>query len=494
MPAVTGVLAAYGAVDGDEAVDPSGRLRPAWAPLGPALDRLGTAGLAAAARAAATEREHRGVVVATWEDGRRRERPLPLYPVPRVLAADEWAGVAAGVVQRHRALGAFLADAYRAAGRRRGDTDRDPEVVRAGVLPAWVVAHSPSRDPDAVPLAWPGQPRVAVAATDLLRTADGGWRVLGEDLRAPAGLGLALAGRDSSRAAVPALLEAVEGAGGVIDPRAAVPQLAAALRAAAPPRCAGDPVCAVLAPADGADADVRILAAALGVPVVRPGDVWPRQDGGLEALVGGRRLPFDVLHRRSGEEELAAHRAATGQPLQVLLAEAVRSGRLGLANVPGNGLADDRALHPWVPALIRFYLGEEPLLAQPPTWVLADAEQWAQVRGRLHELVLTPVGGYGGGRVVSGTECSAAELTALQAEVAAAPHRFVAQEPVEVSTAPSLVGARLVPRHVDLRVFSVAGPQPAALPAPLTRVAGAEGTTATDVRDGGRVKDTWLLG
>ncbi|MCA1656451.1 MAG: circularly permuted type 2 ATP-grasp protein [Actinobacteria bacterium] len=498
IPGVTGVFVDYaadravpGGLGGDEAVDPAGRLRPPWAPLGEALDRLGTAGLAAAARVAAAEREHRGVVVVSWEDGRRRERPLPLDPVPRVLAAAEWDALAAGVVQRHRALNSFLADAYRAAGRRRGDADRDPEVVRAGVLPAWVAAHSPSREPEAVSLAWPGQPRATVAATDLLRTTRGDWLVLGEDLRAPAGLGLALAGRDSSRAAVPSLLEAVGDR--LADPSAAVPLLVAALRSAAPPGCAGEPSCAVLVPGDGADFDVRLLAGALGIPVVRPGDLWPRADGGLEALVDGVRQRVDVLHRRVAEGELAVHRAATGQPVQALLAEGVRSGRLGLATVPGNGLADDRALHPWVPAMIRFYLGEEPLLAPVPTWVLADDAQWAQARTRLHELVLKPVGGYGGGGVVFGPACSAAELARLQAEVTAAPHRFVAQELVDVSTVPTVVGERLAPRHVDLRVFSVAGPTPRALPAPLTRVSGAAGTTATGVRDGGLVKDTCLV-
>ena len=474
-------------MDGDEAVDPAGRLRSGWAPLGRALERLGTAGLEAAARIAVVEREHRGVAVVSWEDGRPRERPLPLDPVPRVLPAQEWARLAAGVLQRHRALDAFLADCYRAAGRRRGDADRDPEVVRAGVLPAWVAAHSPSRDPEAVALAWPGQPRATVAATDLLRTRAGEWLVLGEDLRAPAGLGLALAGRESSRTAVPELHAAVGDR--LVDSRDAVPLLASALRAAAPPAIGGDPRCAVLATGDGVDPDVRLLAGALGAPVVRPGDLWLRQDAGIEALVDGARLPVDVLLRRSGEGELAAHRAAAGQPLQVLLTEAVRGGRLGLANVPGNGLADDRALHPWVPALIRFYLGEDPLLAPVPTWVLADDAQWAQVRSRLHELVLKPVGGYGGGGVVFGPACSAAELAQLEAEVAAAPHRFVAQEQVDVATVPSLVAGFLLPRAVDLRVFSVAGPAPAALPAPLTRVAGAEGSTGT----GGRVKDTWLL-
>src|SRR4051794_9016683 len=129
-------------------------------------------------------------------------------PVPRVLAGTEWAAVAAGVEQRHRALNAFLADAYRAAGRRRGDADRNPEVVRAGVLPEWAVVHSPGRDPDAVGMAWPGQPRATIAATDVLRTADGRWVAATDHLRVPAGLGYALANRDGARAALPDLFAA----------------------------------------------------------------------------------------------------------------------------------------------------------------------------------------------------------------------------------------------------------------------------------------------
>ena len=132
-----------------------------------------------------------------------------------------------------------------------------------------------------------------------------------------------------------------------------------------------------------------------------------------------------------------------GSSLDALLTEAVRAGRLGLANVPGNGLADDVATYAWVPAMIRFYLGEEPLLASVPTWVLADEAQWAEVRDRLHELVIRPVAGYGGRGAVFGPTCSAAELASLQAEVAAAPYRFVAQEPVESSTAPTLVDGSL---------------------------------------------------
>jgi uncharacterized circularly permuted ATP-grasp superfamily protein len=495
---VTSVFTGYRGTDGDEAVDPSGGLRGGYAALARALDRLGEAGLAEAAAALATHRRDRGVVLGTWSDGRQRVRPVPMDPVPRVVPAAEWNRVAAGAEQRHRALNAFLADAYRAAGRRKGDPDRAPEVVRAGVLPEWAVAHSPGRDPDAVGLAWRGQQRAAIAGMDVLRTGHGAWLVLQDDLRVPVGIGYALANRETLRAAVPGLFldgDFLAGDAAPVDPAAAVPLLLSALHAGAPPECPGEPVCAVLSSGetDGAWFEHGLLGDALGAPVVRPADLWPRPDGGIEAAVAGGRIAVDVLYRRFDDAELGAHRGATGQPLPLLLAEAVRSGRLGLVNVPGNGLADDKAMYAWVPAMIRFYLGEEPLLESVRTWVLADEAQWAEVRDRLHELVLKPVDGYGGGGVVVGPLCSAAELAQLQAEVAAAPHRFVAQEPVDFSTAPTLVEGRLRPRHVDLRVFSVAGSRTRALPAPLTRVALRPTSLVTTAGRGGGTKDTWLL-
>jgi uncharacterized circularly permuted ATP-grasp superfamily protein len=216
-------------------------------------------------------------------------------------------------------------------------------------------------------------------------------------------------------------------------------------------------------------------------------------DGGVEASVAGERMPVDVLYRRFDDGLLTAFRTPIGQALDVLLTDAVRAGRLGLANVPGNELADDAAIYSWVPELIRFYLGEEPLLGTVPTWVLADDTQWALVRDRLHELVIKPVAGYGGRGTVVGPACSAAELAFLQAEVAAAPYRFVAQEPVTPTTVPTLVDGRLQPRHVDLRVLSVAddGGGATALPAPLTRVA--DGPEPGSWWSGGS-KDTWIVG
>jgi uncharacterized circularly permuted ATP-grasp superfamily protein len=488
------LFAGYPTAPDDEAVDRGGRLTGGYAVLGPRLERLGAVGLAAAATALADERTRRGVTLAGWADGRQQVHTVPMDPLPRVVPLAEWTALAAGIEQRHRALNAFLADAYRAAGRRRGDADRAPDIVRAGVLPEWAVAHSPGHDPDAVSMAWPGQVRATVAGADVVRTRTGGWLVLADHLQVPSGLGYALANRDSARAALPQLFPA-DGPPPV-DPWDAVPLLRAGLVAAAPPACSGTPRLAVLSAGEGDNAwfEHRLLADALEVPLVRASQIWPRTDGGVEVLADGGRMPVDVLYRRFDDGALGAYLTPSGQPVDVLLTEAVRAGRLGLANVPGNGVADDAAAYAWVPAMISFYLGEEPLLDSVHSWVLADPDQWAQVRDRLHELVLEPVAGYGGRGTVVGPACSAVELARLQVQVAAAPHRFVARELVDHSTVPTLVDGALQPRHVDLRVFSVAGPAPRALPAPLTRVTLDPVSRATGADRGWGSKDTWLLG
>ncbi|WP_104525954.1 circularly permuted type 2 ATP-grasp protein [Blastococcus atacamensis] len=486
------LFAGYPPVRTDEAVDPDGRLRSGWVELAAALETMGRDRLVLAADDLTARRRALGVAVSLWVDGRQDLRPVPMDPVPRLVGATTWATLSAGIAQRHRALDAFLADAYRPAGRRRSDSDRAADIVRAGVLPDWAVAHSPGRNPEAVAMAWPGQRRAAIAGTDVVRTPDGRWVVAKDNLRVPSGIGYALANRDSARTAAPELFTRVGRQ--VVDPADAVPLLAAALAAAAPPGCPGPPRVAVLTQGetDGAWFEHQVLAAALDVPLVRAGDLYPRGDGGLEAAVDGLRVPVDVLYRRFDDASLGAYRTGTDRPLDGALVEAVRAGRLGLANVPGNGVADDAAGYAWVPSMIRFYLGEEPLLDSVATWVLADPAAWAAVRGRLGELDVEEVAGYGGRRIVHGPACSRAELDALRSEIAAAPHRFVAREPLEPSTVPALVDGRLRPRPVDLRIFSVSGPTTTTLPLALTRVA-PDAAPARPGVPGGGSKDTWLL-
>jgi uncharacterized circularly permuted ATP-grasp superfamily protein len=490
---MTSVFARYPGSARDEAVGPDGSLHAPYAPVGRALEQLGGVGLTSVVGAMAQERRVRGVVFGTYVDGRLEERPFPLCPVPRVVPAADWAHLARGVEQRHRALNAFLADVYRPAGRRRTDDDRAPEVVRAGVVPEWIVTASPGYRPAAVGWAAAGQQRITVSGLDLLRGPDG-WVVLEDNLRVPSGIGYALSNRTSGRTALPDLYAEADAAG-LADPTEAIALLRAALSDAAPPGCAGVPQLGLLT--DGRDNTAwfehRLLAEAMGAPIATPDRLWPTPSGGVAVQVEGERVPVDVLYRRFDEADLAGHLTPTGIPVDVLLGEAVRAGQLAVANVPGNGVADDKATYRYVPEMIEFYLGERPVLAAVPTWLLAEDDDLAAVRDRLDELVVKPVDGYGGQGVVFGPECSATQLAELQAEVLASPHRFVAQEPVDFSTVPTVVDGLVVPRRADLRVFAVAGSTTRALPAPLTRIALGDGSLLVNSSQGGGSKDTWLL-
>ena len=337
------------------------------------------------------------------------------------------------------------------------------------------------------------QQRITVAGLDLLHGPDG-WVVLEDNLRVPSGIGYALTNRDSGRAALPKLYAEAEAAG-LVDPGESIALLRAALADAAPPACAGVPQLGLLTdgPHNSAWFEHRLLAEAMGIPIVTPDRLWPTPTGGVAVQVDGRRLPVDVLYRRFDEADLAAHLTPSGTPVDVLLGEAVRAGRLALANVPGNGVADDKATYRYVPEMIRFYLGEEPVLATVPTWLLAEEGDRAEAVDRLHELVVKPVDGYGGQGVVFGAHCSAAQLAELHAEVLASPHRFVAQEPVDFSTVPTVIDGVVAPRRADLRVFAVAGTTTQALPALLTRVALTEGSLLVNSSQGGGSKDTWVL-
>jgi uncharacterized circularly permuted ATP-grasp superfamily protein len=488
-----GAFARYPGSLGDEAVAEDGSVRPAYEPIAQVLDGLGGVGITAVMGAIAQERRIRGVAFGTFVDGRLHQRPFPLCPVPRVISATDWAHLSLGVEQRTRALNAFLADVYRPAGRRRTDSDGRPEVVRAGIVPEWIVRASPGFRPAAVGLAAAGQQRITVAGLDLLHGPTG-WVVLEDNLRVPSGIGYALTNRDSGRAALPRLYADAEAAG-LVDPGESIALLRAALIDAAPPGCAGVPQLGLLT--DGAHNSAwfehRLLAEAMGIPIATPDTLWPTPSGGVAVQVDGERVPVDVLYRRFDEVDLPGHLTPSGTPVDVLLGEAVRAGQLAVANVPGNGVADDKATYRYVPEMIRFYLGEEPVLDTVRTWLLAEEADRAEAVDRLHELVVKPVDGYGGQGVVFGAHCSATELAELHAEVLAAPHRFVAQEPVDFSTVPTVVDGMVVPRRADLRVFAVAGTATRALPALLTRVALTDGSLLVNSSQGGGSKDTWVL-
>lgn len=508
-PGAGDLLAGYPTVPLDEAVDDTGAVRAPYRPVLEVLQSTGLNGIRSAVDVLDRHRAASGITFIADVAGELVEQPFPLDPVPRLLSADDWSAIEAGVRQRTRALNAFLADVY-AADRGRPDAgDGEPaDIVRAGLMPASVITSCPGHLPAAADLAPGRAARATVLGFDLVHGPDGAWRVLEDNLRVPSGLGYAVANRRTATAALPMLhpwpgLRSPEGTGA---------DLLTALRAARPPRCPRDVAeVAVLSDGPGNSAwfEHQLLAELMGVPVVTPADLHG-DERGVRATVDGQPRPIDVLYRRLGDDEIAvvpddpdvvALPAATRE----LLVAASRAGTLGLANAPGTGVADDKALYAFVPTMIHFYLGETPAIADVGTWVLSDPAQYAGVRDRLAELVVKPVDGSGGAGVMIGPEMTTADRRRMREVVDAAPERFIAQEVIRFSTHPTVRSEGLRPRHVDLRVFALDGstarpgdgpPDGSAIvvpPVALSRVAlESEGLVVNSSRGGGS-KDTWLI-
>ena len=478
------LLAGYGQPPLDEAVDPTGAVRAPYLPVLSTLAELGPAGLAARSARLQDARAAAGIVFTASIDGRLQEQVFPLDPVPRLIGADTWKQLEAGAEQRARALNAFLADVY-AAG---PDAGRQPDIVADGIIPGALIRQVPGFQPAAAGLVPGGSPRATVYGLDLLTDQDGRWVVLEDNLQVPSGLGYALANRRSAVAAYPELHAA---AGALRSPEATGRLLHQALLDSAPPRCRSSvPQVVVLSdgPANSAWFEHRTLAEEMGVPVVHPDDL--RRNGSrVAAMVDGRLVDIDVVYRRLGGDELLGDTAAGA-----LLREAATAGYLSIANAPGNGVADDKAVYAFVGPMIRYYLGEQPMLHDVGTWLLSDPGQYAAVRGRMGELVVKPVDGSGGEGVMIGPTLTRAQVAELEQQVALAPHRYIAQEVIRFSTHSTLVGGTLAPRHVDLRLFVLSGAQTVVVPTGLTRVALAADGLLVNSSQGGGSKDTWVVG
>jgi carboxylate-amine ligase len=405
-------------------------------------------------------------------------QPFPIDLMPRILPSDQWGFLRRALQQRTAALSAFLDDVY-----------GEQRIVEAGVVPRVVVESAPGwRDAGRIGT---GTPRATVLGTDLLHDGKGRWLVLEDNLRMPSGLGYALEARRVLATVLPELTPFSQRQWVSDSPRL----LRRALEAAAPTPSGGEAAVAVLSPGPSHSAwfEHRMLASAMKAPLVLPRDLISVGDRiAILRPDGPRRI--DVLYRRHDEDELAEARSATGEPLLPQLLHAVGSGNLWLANAVGNGVADDKAVYAYVPAMIRYYLGEEPLLDNVETRVLADPDSYREVLAHLEDFVVKPVAGRSGQDIVIGPHASKAELDDLRRRIEARPTGFVAQELVDFTTHPTLISHRLEPRRVDLRVFSVCTPEPEVLSAPLTRVAMQPGSMVVNSARGGGAKDTWIVG
>ncbi len=454
----------------DEAFAPDGSPRRLYAEV---LDALASASLADRAAAVRTALAERGVAF-----GGESGWPFVVDPVPRLIAAEEWSAVAAGLQRRAAALEAFVADVH-----------GDRACFADGVVPADVLDGCPFHEPDLDGLADPPTARISVAGMDLVRGASGELMVLEDNCRTPSGLAYALAARD----AVAPLYD-----GDDVPPiRDFGAELGAALRdalaAARPPQAAEDAITVLLSDGPGNTAwwEHQTLAALAGVPVLLTEDLALDGDTLVDRTSG---TPIAVAYRRTDIDRL---RDDDGRPTSLgeVLLTPLRAGTLSLMNWFGTGVADDKRVHAHVDELTRYYLGEEPLIRSVPTLDLAEPAALEEALDRAAELVLKPRDGHGGHGVVIGPAASAEELADVRAAVRAAPAGWIAQEVVALSTHPTVIDGALAPRHVDLRPFVIAtGPRSwTVLPGGLTRVALSEGEMVVNSSRGGGGKDTWVL-
>jgi carboxylate-amine ligase len=464
----------------DEAVSEGGTVLPHYGWMFRTLDRLGPRGMVAAQSALRTEQQARGVTFRVGDGDTDRLFPLDL--VPRIITSEDWESLTAGLAQRVRALEAFVRDVY---GERR--------IVADGVVPPQVVDGAPgwSRLGKLVPA---DAVRIAVAGIDLVRDRADHWYVLEDNLRVPSGIGYALISRRLIRSAMPDL----EPPAGVVGLEAVPGMLRSALLSATEPDAPGHDEVALLSagPSDSAYFEHRLLADRMGVPLVTPRDLQVTEDGVYLVSTGARRR-LSALYRRIDEKELLTATGADMRPIGRAISNAVARGTVAVLNALGNGVADDKCVYAYVPQMIQYYLGEDVLLDNVPTYPCVDPDRRAEVLDRLHELVLKPVDGYGGQGIVIGPRADRAELAAVAEKVRAEPAGWVAQDLVRLSTHPTYAGDQLEPRAVDLRAFvlqSRVGDRTAVdvAPAALSRVAPA-GSMIVNSSRGGGAKDTWVL-
>jgi carboxylate-amine ligase len=471
VPVTPALLDDYRFAGYDEAVGANGRVLPHYGWMFRMLDRLGARGMTAAVSALRTEQQARGVTFRVADD--EPDRLFPLDLIPRIVTAEEWATLTPGLIQRVRALEAFLRDVYGAQ-----------EAIRDGVVPASVVTDSPGWSRFGT-LPNRRTVRAAVSGIDLVRDSAQGWLVLEDNLRVPSGIGYAMISRRLVRSVLPDL----EPPAGVV-PLEGVPELLRkALLSAVPEGNDSDDPLALLSagPIDAAFYEHRLLAEQMDVPLVTAGELTVTDSG---VYAHGQRL--GVLYRRLDEQSLLDATGADGLPVGPAICAAVAEGRVSLPNALGNGVADDKRVYAYVPDMITYYLGEQVLLDNVPTYPCADPRHLAEVLDRLAELVLKPVDGYGGQGVVIGPDANRAELAELASTVAANPEEWVAQDLVSLSTHPTFAGTRLEPRAVDLRAFVLLGERAEVVPAALTRVA-SRGSMIVNSSRGGGAKDTWIL-
>ncbi|HTS22218.1 MAG TPA: circularly permuted type 2 ATP-grasp protein [Casimicrobiaceae bacterium] len=463
----------------DEMRDGDGSVRPHYRGFFDWLERTGPERIAQK-RDEADRAFHRvGITFAVYGEDAGTERLIPFDMVPRIIPTADWLTLERGLKQRVQALNLFLHDIY-----------HDQNILKAGVVPAERVLNNTQYRREMHGWDVPAGIYAHIAGVDVVRADEGVYYVLEDNLRVPSGVSYMLENRRMMMRLLPELFASQS-----IKPVEHYPDvLLENLRGVAP---SGEehPEVAVLTPGvfNSAYFEHAFLAQQMGVELVEGPDLFVHNDTlYMRTTRGSKRV--HVLYRRVDDDFLDPR---TFRPDSVLgvpgLFAAYRAGRVTLANAIGTGVADDKSIYAYVPEMIRFYLAEEPILNNVPTWQLSKGDDLRYCLEHLAELVVKEVHGAGGYGMLIGPAASAAERDAFRSRIVAEPHKYIAQPTLSLSTCPTFTESGLAPRHVDLRPYVLSGKTVNLVPGGLTRVALRKGSLVVNSSQGGGTKDTWVV-
>ena len=465
----------------DEMLTGDGQVRAPYEAVKSWLDLKTPAALEKKARDAEGVFRRTGITFAVYGEEAAAERLIPFDIVPRIIAGREWRYLSQGIEQRVMAINAFLDDIY-----------HRQEIVRAGRIPRQLITQNAAFLPEMIGFRPPRNVYTHIIGVDLVRTAENQFYVLEDNARTPSGVSYMLENRETMLQLFPELFQQVK-----VHPVENYPQLLRQSLAAVAPadRETEKPTIAVLTPGvhNSAYFEHAFLADQMGVELVEGSDLKV-VDGRIAMRTTRGYRPIDVLYRRVDDAFLDPLTFRPDSALGVAgIMDVYRAGRITIANAPGTGIADDKAIYSYMPEIIEFYTGRRAMLENVPTYRCAEADSLAYVLEHLDELVVKEVHGSGGYGMLVGPAASRKELAAFAEKLRARPGNYIAQPTLALSTSPILTGAGLAPRHVDLRPFVLVSDRIHITPGGLTRVALTEGSLVVNSSQGGGTKDTWVL-
>ena len=444
------------------------------------LQTLDVATLARRASDAETELMNLGITFTVYSEKDAIDRILPFDVIPRVMTAAEWRTVETGVIQRVEALNLFLWDVY-----------HERHILNDGTVPAALVLKNVNYRHEMIGLDPPCGTYIHINGTDLVRDGRGTFHVLEDNGRSPSGVSYVVENRHMMQRAFPDLMQGLR-----IKPVSDYGERLLSKLLEVAPAGISNPTVVLLSPGvyNSAYFEHIFLAREMGVPLVEGRDLMVDEDDRVHMRTVAGLKPVHVVYRRINDDFLDPDAFNPQSTLGVAgLLRAARRGHVTLANAIGTGVADDKAVYAYVPRIIRYYLGEEPILPNVETHICGEAEGLAYTLDNLDKLVVKPVGESGGYGIVVGPKSTRAELDSCRAQLLANPANFISQPMVDLSVCPTLTASGVLPRHVDLRPYSVTGRDTWVLPGGLTRVALKEGSIIVNSSQGGGTKDTWVL-